>query len=39
MEQIEWCIKKLKASLADYNVEDMKNYMDLLEQWKERLKC
>lgn len=39
MREIEWCIKRLKAALADYDVEAMKNYLALLEKWKERFKC
>ncbi|QFR42356.1 hypothetical protein [Pantoea phage vB_PagP-SK1] len=38
MEQVEWCIAKLREALNDYNIQDAKNYLELLEHWKGKLK-
>lgn len=38
MEQVNWCINKIREALADYNLEDAKNYLALLELWKDRIK-
>lgn len=38
MEQVEWCIAQLRAALDDYNMEDAKNYLAMLELWKDKLK-
>ncbi|QEQ94736.1 hypothetical protein pEp_SNUABM10_00040 [Erwinia phage pEp_SNUABM_10] len=37
MQEVNWCIRKLRDALADYNMEDAKNYLSLLELWKDKL--
>lgn len=36
--EVHWCIQMLEKALADYNITDANNYMELLKQWLNKSK-
>ncbi|ARB11267.1 hypothetical protein HOR87_gp52 [Marinomonas phage CB5A] len=32
-KEVQWCLKKLKEAIADYNIKDAENYAEMLEIW------
>ncbi len=32
-ERVQWCLKKAKEALADYNQQEANEYLELAEMW------